>query len=84
MNEAAGTTGLGLDAVDLVARHASSATTFEQLRTQRERVDPAAGGRRLDGDAEVRGAVLIHLSLGDTLRESLSVSPMDMDVGVRT
>ena len=25
--------------------------------------------------------VLIHLSLGDTFRESLSVSPMDMDVG---
>jgi hypothetical protein len=25
--------------------------------------------------------VLIHLVLGDTLRESLSVSPMDMDVG---
>ncbi len=27
------------------------------------------------------GPVLIHLSLGDTFRESLSVSPMDMDVG---
>ena len=25
--------------------------------------------------------VLIHLSLGNTFRESLSVSPMDMDVG---
>ena len=25
--------------------------------------------------------MLIHLSLGDTFRESLSVSPMDIDVG---
>ena len=33
---------------------------------------------------ETRGLVepvLIHLSLGDTFRESLSVSPMDLDVG---
>jgi hypothetical protein len=25
--------------------------------------------------------VLIHLSLGDTFRETLSLSPMDMDMG---
>ena len=25
--------------------------------------------------------MLIHLSLGDTFRETLSVSPMDLDVG---
>ncbi len=25
--------------------------------------------------------VLVHLSLGDAFRESMSISPMDMDVG---
>ena len=40
-------------------------------------VSTAAAGESLSLIAPVR----IHLSLGDTFRESLSVSPMDMDVG---
>ena len=36
----------------------------------------AAGGRQGLGVP-----VLIHLSLGDAFRESMSISPMDMDVG---
>ncbi len=44
---AAGPAGPGLDAADLVrvAGHAPSATILGQLRTHRERVEPAAGGR---------------------------------------
>ena len=33
------------------------------------------------GTLELAAPVLIHLCLGDTFRESMSVSPMDMDVG---
>ena len=40
-------------------------------------VSTAAAGETLG----LVAPVLIHLSLGDTFRESLSVSPMDMDVG---
>jgi hypothetical protein len=40
-------------------------------------VSTAAAGQALGLVAPVR----IHLGLGDTFRESLSVSPMDMDVG---
>jgi hypothetical protein len=40
-------------------------------------VSTAAAGEARD----LVALVLIHLSLGDSFRESLSVSPMDMDVG---
>jgi hypothetical protein len=71
----AGTDGLGLDTVGLVAGNAPPVATLgpPSWRTQPERMEPAAGGRRLDCDAgrrqglrlggQLSGAAAWHASM---------------------
>ena len=62
----------------ICARLAAALALPQSGQPGQQSVDTAAavGGRQGLGTL-----VLIHLSMGDTFRESLSISPMDMDVG---